>query len=175
MDVYKAMKERRSIRSYKSDEVEDKKLKKVLEAGRVAPSGKNAQGWKFIVTRGEELKNKLVDACKGQKFIAEGDYIITVCVNEDEVYQKHGSFMTSFPMDGSIALQQMMLAATAEGLGTCWIGAFKEDDVKKTLNIPDPYRVVGLTPLGYAAEEGRDRGRKPLDEIVFQEKWGNSD
>ena len=170
MNVYEAMK-RRSIRNYSEREVEDKKLEKILEAGRVAPSGKNAQGWKFIVTQKQKIKDKLVDDCKGQKFIAEGDYIITVCVNEEEVYQKHGSYMTSFPMDGAIALQQMILAATAEGLGTCWIGAFKEKEVKETLNIPESYRVVGLTPLGYPAEKGRDRGRKPLEEIVFQEKW----
>ncbi|ACL69871.1 nitroreductase family protein [Halothermothrix orenii] len=174
MDIYEAIKKRRSIRKYISKPVEEEKLKRVLEAGRLAPSGKNVQAWKFIITRDVGLKDKLIEACKGQKFMKEADAIITVCVNEEEVYQYHGNYMTSFAVDGAIALQQMMLAATAEGLGTCWIGAFYEKDVKKILDIPAPYRVIGLTPLGYPAERGRDRGRKPLKEIVYNEKWGNS-
>ena len=65
----------------------------------------------------------------------------------------------------------MILAATEEGLGTCWIGAYKEDEVKEVLNIPDRYRVVGLTPLGYPAKEGKDRGRKSLSKVVSWEKF----
>lgn len=171
MNIYQLIEERHSIRHYTNQEVEDDKLNRILEAGRLAPSGKNAQAWKFIVTEKEENKEALVKACKGQKFIAEADKIITVVVDETEVYQKHGTYMTSFPMDGAIALQHMMLAATEEGLGTCWIGAFKEAEVKEVLDIPDPYRVVGLTPLGYPAKDGRDRGRKSLDEVVCWEKF----
>lgn len=171
LDLYEVIEKRRSIRSYLPRQVEDDQLKRVLNAGRLAPSGKNAQAWKFIVTRKPELKQALVEACKGQRFIAEADCIITVCVDETEVYQKHGGYTTSFMADGAIAMQQMMLAATAEGLGTCWIGAFLEDKVRKVLGVPEPYRIIGLTPLGYPRETGRDRGRKPLEEIVLWETW----
>ncbi|MFW5991994.1 MAG: nitroreductase family protein [Halanaerobiaceae bacterium] len=172
MDIYEAIKKRRSIRNYLPDEIEEDKLKRVLEAGRLAPSGKNAQAWRFIVTGDKNIKRLLVDACKGQKFIADADKIITVCVDETSVYQDHGGYMTSFAVDGAIAMQQMMLAATAEGLGTCWIGAFYEEQVKDILKVPDPYRVIGLTPLGYPAKPGKDRGRKSLSELVYNEKWG---
>ncbi len=172
MDIYEAIKVRRSIRNYKPQNVEKEKLDRILEAGRLAPSAKNSQAWKFIITDDADIKESLVEACRGQKFIAEADKIITVCVDENGTFQKQGNYMSAFAVDGAIALQHMILAATAEGLGTCWIGAFFEDKVKEVLEIPDPYRVVGLTTLGYPAGSGRDRGRKPLTEIVFQEKWG---
>ncbi len=173
MNIYELIKKRKSIRSYQSKSIEKEKLDRILEAGRLAPSAKNSQAWKFIVTGNSEIKKDLIKACRGQKFIAEADKIITVCVDEGGTYLEQGNYMGAFAVDGAIALQQMILAATEEGLGTCWIGAFYEDKVKKVLNIPDKYRVVGLTPLGYPAGSGRDRDRKPLSEIVCQEKWCN--
>jgi len=174
MDIYEAIKARKSIRSYKSQNVEEEKLNRILEAGRMAPSAKNSQAWKFIVTGDADVKQSLVEACQGQKFIVKADKIITVCVDENGTFQKQGNYMNAFAVDGAIALQHMILAATAEGLGTCWIGAFYEDKVKEVLEIPDFYRVVGLTPLGYPAGSGKNRVRKLLSEIVFQEKWGSN-
>ncbi len=171
MDIYEVIKKRRSIRKYEPRKIEDDKLERVLNAARLAPSGKNVQAWRLIVTRDPELKEKLIKACKGQKFVAEADCIVTVAVDETSVYQGHGNYMTSFAVDGAIMLDHLILAATYEGLGTCWIGAFIEEQVKEILNIPDPYRVVAMTPLGYPAQEGKDRGRKPLEEIVSYEKW----
>lgn len=171
MNIYELIQKRRSIRSYLPDMIEEDKLKRILEAGRLAPSGKNAQAWKFIITRDSKLKEKLVEACKGQEFVGEADCVITVCVDESKVYQHHGGYMTSFAVDGAIALEHMILAATEEGLGTCWIGAFYEDKVRKILGVPQPYRIIALTPLGYPAVEGRDRGRKNLDEIIYRETW----
>lgn len=171
MDIYECIKKRSSIRNYQSKKVEEDKLERILEAGRLAPSSKNNQNWKFIVTRKESLKEELVEACRGQKFIGQADCVITICVDETGVYQHHGDYMTSFAIDGAIALQQMMLAATEEGLGTCWIGAFIEGKVKKVLNVPEPYRVIGLSPLGYPAANGQDRGRKSLNEVVCRETW----
>ncbi len=172
MDIYELIEKRKSVRQYSSDKVEGDKLERVLNAGRLAPSGKNIQAWKFIVTRDSDLKERLVEACKGQKHVGQADCVITVCVDETEVYQGHGNYMTSFAVDGAVAMEHMMLAATEEGLGTCWIGAFYEDKVREVLEVPEPYRIVGLTPLGYPAVEPKPRGRKSLDEIVYQEKWG---
>jgi len=83
-----------------------------------------------------------------------------------------GGYMSAFAIDLTIAFEHMILAAANEGLATCWIGAFEEKKVKKILNVPDDVRVVALTPIGYAAEEAKDRGRKPLAEIVSYEKYG---
>ncbi len=171
MNIYELIKKRRSIRKYEPKEIEQDKLERVLDAARLAPSGKNVQGWKFIVVRDPQRKEQLVDACKGQKFMAEADAAVAVAVNEEEVYQGHGNYMTSFAVDGAIALDHLILAATHEGLGTCWIGAFDENKVREILQVPQPYRIVALTPLGYPAQEGRDRGRKSLDEVVVFETW----
>lgn len=171
MNIYELIKKRRSIRKYEPKEIEQDKLERVLDAARLAPSGKNVQAWKFIVVRDSQRKEQLVDACKGQKFMAEADAAVAVAVNEEEVYQGHGNYMTSFAVDGAIALDHLILAATHEGLGTCWIGAFDENKVREILQVPQPYRIVALTPLGYPAQEGRDRGRKSLDEVVVFETW----
>ncbi len=171
MDVYEAISKRRSIRAYRSEVIDEETLERVLNAARLAPSGKNAQAWRFVVVDDEHIKERLVDACRGQTFLAEAASVIAICVDETLVFQRHGDYMTSFAADGSVALDHLMLAATAEGLGTCWIGAFSEMQVKEILEIPDPYRVVGLTPLGYPAREGTDRGRRPLEEIVSYNGW----
>ena len=173
MDIYELIKKRKSIRKYQSKSVEEEKLNRILEAGRLAPSAKNAQAWKFIITGDSSIKDDLVEACRGQKFIAEADKIITVCVKEEDTYQEHGNYMSAFAVDGTIALQHMILAATDEGLATCWIGAFYEDKVKDVLEVPESYHVVGLTPLAYPAGNGRNKGRKPLSEIICKEKWCN--
>ena len=168
MDIYEIIEKRKSIRNYSSKKIEEEKLERILNAGRKAPSAKNIQPWKFVVTRKNEIKEDLIKACKGQKFIGEADVIIAVCVDESEAYQHQGDYMTSFAVDGTIALEHMILAATREGLGTCWIGAFNESEVKKVLNIPDPFRVIGLTPGGYPEGDGANRNRKSLSDIV---KW----
>ncbi len=171
MNIYDLIARRRSIRKFEQKEIEREKLERVLNAARLAPSGKNVQAWKFIVIRDQELKEKLVEACKGQKFMAEADVAVAVAVNEEEVYQGHGNYMTSFAVDGAIALDHLILAATHEGLGTCWIGAFDEEKVRKIVKVPKPYRIVALTPLGYPAQDGRDRGRKTMEEVVVYDQW----
>lgn len=171
MDFYELLKTRRSVRKFTDKVVEEDKLKRILNAARVAPSGKNAQAWKIVIVKDQSLKEQIVQASKGQKFLAEADCIIACCVDETEVYQGHGDYMTSFAVDGAIALDHIILAAHYEGLGTCWIGAFYEDQVKEILGIPDPYRVVSMTPVGYPANQPKDRGRKPLEEIVTFDGW----
>lgn len=170
MDFYELIKKRSSIRKYKPDEVSEELLNKVLDAAHWAPSGKNGQPWRFVVIRNQELKQKLVDPCRKQGFIAEAPVLIVIITNEDESYQKQGNYMKSWSIDAALAMDHLMLAATLEGLGTCWIGAFDEKEVKKALNVPDSLRVVGLTPLGYAAAEGRPKTRKNLKDIVFYDE-----
>src|SRR4030043_560082 len=162
---------RKSIRSYKSQAVKEEDLNYVLEAFRKAPSAKNLQPWKLIVVKDKKKINDLSIACNNQTFLAEAPILIVACASEDDAYSSMGGYMNSFPIDLGIALEHLILAATEKGLGTCWIGAFKEKLVKDLLDIPENVRVVALTPLGYPAMEGRIRGRKSLSEIVCYDKF----
>ncbi|MDI6855911.1 MAG: nitroreductase family protein [Candidatus Thermoplasmatota archaeon] len=171
MEVYEAIKARRSIRSYKSEPIPEDKLRKVLSAARLAPSAKNLQPWKFIVVRDEETKRKLVGACNNQKFIAEAPVVIVACALPDEAFAFLGGYTSSWLLDLGIAFEHIMLQATEEGFATCWVGSFKEEKVKEVLGIPANIRVVALTPLGYANEVPEARARKQLEEIVCYDKW----
>ena len=168
MDFYEVIRTRRSIRSYKPDPIPDEVLTKVLEAARIAPSGSNRQPWKFIIVKDEALKRKLAVACHNQMFIAEAPIITVACGYN--VHWNRGEYMGDLSMliDVSIAFTHLILAARAEGLGTCWIGSFSNKEVKRILNIPKEVNVVAITPLGYPKNEGFSEPgpRKPLSEIV---------
>jgi nitroreductase len=168
MDI---IEKRKSIRSYKPQEVSEEDLNYVLEAFRKAPSAKNLQPWKLIVVRDRKKIDDLAVACNNQTFLKQAPLLIVACALENKAYGKLGGYMNSFPVDIGIAMEHLILAATEKGLGTCWIGAFNEKLVKDVLDIPDNVRVVALTPLGYPAEEGRLRGRKSLSEIVCYDRY----
>jgi nitroreductase len=171
MDIYEAIQRRTSVRAYLPTPVKDEKLDRILDAARLAPSGKNGQPWTFIVIRDEETREQLVPACKNQKFVAEAPVVIAVCGREELAYQKMGGYWNSLPVDIGIALEHLMLAAVAEGLGTCWIGAFIEEEVKRILGVPDSVKVVALTPVGYPSGDAVFRPRKNIEEIVMCERW----
>ena len=101
----------------------------------------------------------------------EAPILIAACAKEDEAYGTMGGYMNSYPIDLGIALEHLILAAAEQGLGTCWIGAFKEQLVKDILSIPADVRVVALTPVGYPSGEASIRSRKPLSEIVSYDKY----
>ncbi len=171
MSILDVMRKRHSIRKYKDDPVPGDVFDRVMEAARLAPSGKNFQPWKFIVVRDRDLKARLAEASCNQKFIADAPVIIAACGYPDQSYQKQGNYMTSWTIDVAAAVEHLMLQACEEGLGTCWIGAFDEQQVKMILDVPENVRVLALTPLGYPAQESRDRGRKSLGEIVSYDKY----
>ena len=162
---------RRSIRSYKNQEIEEDKLDYVLQAFRKAPSAKNLQPWKLVVIKNKKILKDIAIACNNQTFMEEAPVIIAACAKEEEAYGTMGGYMNSYPIDIAIALEHLILAATEKGLGTCWIGAFKEQLVKDILGVPENVRVVALTPLGYPAREASVRGRKPLTEIISYDKY----
>ncbi len=169
MDVFTAISQRRSVRAYKAIEVEEEKLKKILEAARLSPSASNRQEWKFIVVRNKETKKKLARAAFGQSFIGEAPVVLAACGTESKAIMACGQ--PAYTVDVSIACAFMILQACDLGLGTCWIGAFKEDEVKKLLKIPDSVRVVAMLPLGYPDEGPSQRSRKGLDQIICFEKF----
>ena len=169
MDVFTAISQRRSVRAYKAAEVEEEKLKKILEAARLSPSASNRQDWKFIVVRNKETRKNLAKAAFGQSFIGEAPAVIVACGTEPKAIMACGQPATT--VNVSIACAFMILQAYELGLGTCWIGAFKEDEVKKILKIPESVRVVAVIPLGYPDEDPSERSRKGMDQIACFEKF----
>ena len=171
MEILKAIRSRQSIRAYDSREVEEDKLLRVLDSGRLSPSAGNRQERRFIVIRNAKTRKLLCEAAGNQKFVAEAPVVIAACSVENEYAMACGQL--AYPIDTAIAVDHMTLQAVEEGLGTCWIGAFDEKRVKEILHIPDDVRVVSLLPLGYPSAIPKPRERKSLDEVVMWEKWSN--
>jgi len=169
MDVMTAIKTRRSIRSYQDKDIEEEKLNLVLEAGRLAPSASNLQEWRFVVVKDKATREKLAAAAHHQRFVGEAPVVIVACAVITDHMMACGQL--SYPIDVAIAVDHMTLKAVEEGLGTCWIGAFEEDEVKKILNIPERVRVVALLPIGYPKYVPSPTPRKNIKEIVVYEKW----
>jgi len=169
MDVSTAINQRSSVRGYKPTDVEEDKIKKVLEAARLSPSASNRQDWKFIVVRSKETKKKLAKAAFGQSFIGDAPVVIVACGTDSEAVMACGQ--PTYTVDVSIACAFMILQAHELGLGTCWIGAFNEDETKKILNIPGHVRVVAVIPLGYPNQTPSQKSRKSLNQIVCREKY----
>ena len=169
MDVFEAISHRYSVRSYKPTEVEEDKLIKILEAAKLSPSASNRQEWKFIVVRNKETKKKLAKAAFGQSFIGEAPVVIVACGTESKAIMSCGQ--PTHTVDVSIACAYLILQACELGLGTCWIGAFRQDEIKKILSVPEQAKVVAITPLGYPNQLPSPKYRKNLDQIVSYEKY----
>ena len=167
--VLEVIRKRQSVRSYQDKEIPEDVLQQVLEAGRLAPSANNKQHWKFIVVKDEDLRKKLVPACKNQKFVGEAPVVIAGCATNPDYVMTCGEHSSS--IDLAIALDHMSLEAASLGLGTCWIGAFYQDQVKEILGVPVNVRVVPLMPLGYPEELESKTERKPLSEIICYDKY----
>jgi nitroreductase len=171
MSVLDIIRKRRSVRKYKGDPVPEDVLARVLEAARLAPSAKNFQPWKFIVVRDRAMKRKLAKASFEQYFMSDAGIVVAACGFPEKAYPRQGRYMNSWPIDVAIAFEHLILQAAEEGLGTCWIGAFDEAEVRGVLGVSEEARVLAMTPLGWPDESPRERGRKPLEEIVSYEKF----
>jgi len=172
MNVSDAIKGRRSVRGYQILKIEPHKLDKLWEALRLAPSACNSQPWHFVVVDDAELIRELVSACNKNHFMAEAPLIVVGCADEAKAYPKMAGSMNTFAIDLTIAFDHLTLQAYELGLGTCWIGSFQEDEVKRILKVPQSLRVVALTPIGYPKEVPADRGRKPWSEISSSNYYG---
>jgi len=168
MNLMQAIRARRSIRNFMDKSVEEEKLLAVLEAGRLAPSARNMQDWRFIVVRDSATRQRLAEAARDQKFVGMAPVVIAACGTSDMVMT---CGQPAYAIDVAIAVDHMTLAAASLGLGTCWIGAFYEEKVKEILGVPQGIRVVALLLLGYPAEQPGPRPRKSLDEVLAWEHW----
>ena len=150
---------RRSIRHYDKKDIPEYILNQIFEAGRNAPSAVNRQPIHFIIVNDQEAKKEL---SKGMfnRHIKGSPAVIVGCANVNSVLTGKWAIV-----DAAIAMQNMVIAAWTLGIGSCWIGDFKEKKVKKLLKIPDKWKVVALVTLGYSAEKPKQRKKKPVEEL----------
>jgi len=160
MNVFEAIRTRRSIRKYRPEPIPDGKLNMILEAARLAPSAGNRQPWRFIVVQDADRKKEVAQAADDQTFLSDAAVIVVAVGDPDVSIRWHEK-------DAMIALEHIVLASTALGYGTCWIGAFDEEALKRLLKIPTKMKVVALLPIGTPAP----RPRKKPSEIFFKEQW----
>jgi nitroreductase len=164
MNVLEAIRARRSVRKYKQESIPNEKLESILEAARLAPSASNRQPWRFVVVQDEDRKEALAEAANNQTFLKDAA-VIVAAVGDPDVSARW------YEKDTMIALEHIVLAATTLGYGTCWIGAFSQDAVKRLLKIPEEMKVVALLPIGIPNETPGPKPRKELPEIFFKEEW----
>ncbi len=164
-DAIGTIMQRRSIRTYQRKALPEKDLKAILEAGRQAPSAANRQPWHFVVVCAEENKRKLAEACNKQNWLADAGAIVAG-IGKPSV---SGNW---YPVDVAIAMENMVIAATALGYGTCWIGAFDQAQVKELLGVPEEHVVVALTPIGVPADSPEARPRIAMSDFASAERFG---
>ncbi|MBN1191751.1 MAG: nitroreductase family protein [Dehalococcoidales bacterium] len=170
MDFKEVILKRQSIRDFTDQPVSDDKINAILEAARIAQSGCNFQPWKFVVVRDARIKEQLMQAANNQFHVGQAPVIIAA-VALDPVRMMPCE-VPACAVDLAIAVENMALAAVDQGLGSCWIGAFSQNGVKKILGVPEKYRVDALLPVGYPKQAGERSPRKSMDEIVCYDRFG---
>jgi len=168
MAILEPIRKRYSCRAYQDKPIEQEKLDEIFEAARLAPSAKNLQDWRFVVVRDAETKVKLAEAANNQTFLSKAGVIIIACSNNEYVM---AGGQAIGPIDVAIALEHISLQAMELGLGTCWIGSYKEEKVREIAGIPDDIQIIELMGLGYPADKRREPKRQPIEDIVCYEKW----
>ena len=171
MNVFEAIKTRRSVRKYKPEPIPEEHLMSILEAARLAPSAGNRQPWRFILVRDPETKRKLAEIANEQLWIADAGAIVVALSmdkNDPTIYERWAE------RDVMTAVEHMVLTAWELGYGTCWVGAFKQKGVKDLLGVPDPMFVINLLPIGVPDQKPEARARKPFDEVFYDNRYGEA-
>lgn len=173
MELFEAIKGRRSIRTFKPDPIPDDVLNKILETACWAPSAGNMQSWEFVVVKDPAIKKELCGAALGQCFIYEAPVDVVVCANQNSSSSRYGDRGRELYSicDSSAATQNLLLAAHALGLGSCWIGAFHGEEVSRVLNLPSGIRPIAIVPIGYPNEKPHPPSRLPLERVAHRERY----
>ena len=173
MDFFETVKMRHSVRAFKNKEIEEEKIQKILETANLAPSAGNLQSYEIILIKNQETKNELAEASFGQKFVAKAPIVLVICANterSDLKYGRRGAELYCIN-DADIASTYIQLAATALGLGSCWVGAFDEFKVKNIIKAPEYVKPIAIIPIGYPDEIPYSSNRRNLDDLVHDEKF----
>lgn len=166
--VGEVLRRRRSIRSYQPDPVGDEVLADILECTRQAPSAANRQPWHFVVVRDAAQRRAVAEACNGQMWIADAG-VVVIGLGLPSVSEKW------YRVDVGIAMENLVIAATSHGLGTCWIGAFDEAKVKQAVGAPADVSVVAVTPLGVPKGDWpAPRARKDFAQVFSLDTYGKA-
>jgi nitroreductase len=169
MEFQDLIRKRYSVRSYQSKPVEDEKLKKVLDAARIAPTAVNKQPFRFIVVKTEGREEELKQIYHADWF-SQAPLVICACTVQSESWTRRDG-RNYVDVDTTIAMDHLILAATELGLGTCWIAAFDAQAAREILKLPDEVEPLLFTPLGYPTDEIGMKSRKNIDELVRYGHW----
>ncbi len=164
MDALEAIQRRRSIRRYRSTPISKDIIEKLIDAARMAPSAMNLQPWEFIAVTDQETRRRIADTTDYGKFIAEAPLCIAV-FSKDSKY---------FLEDSSAAVENILIAATALGLGTCWVAGDKKayaNAIREILAAPEGYRLVALIPVGFSDEPEKTRKKRELKDVLHYERF----
>jgi len=170
-DLFEAIRERRSERHFKPDPVPDDTVRRIVDCGLKAPSAGNMQPWQFLIVKRPELRADLSKAAFGQKFVEDAPVVIVVLADPGRSAGRYGNRGSDLYciQDTAAAVQNMLLAVVAFGLGACWVGAFDEAAASRALELPEHLRPVAMIPIGYPKERPtprRPRPERPWDEVV---------
>lgn len=163
MDIFDAFAKRRSVRRYTGDPVAEEDLLRILDAGHLAATGYNKQPWDFVVVQDRAMIEEMADLTSG--WLCQAGAIIVVVLDSSAQFWME---------DGSAAIENMHLAATALGYGSCWFEGTMlphEEHLRQRLGIPEDRRILTLLPVGVPAEWPQSPQKKPLKEVLHWEKW----
>jgi len=174
MDYDNVLKERRCTRVFSTKKVSFDKIIEICESARMAPMAGNIYTLKLVLVSEKAKKQELAEAALGQEFIADANHVLVVCSDTSELKRSYGSRAEIYArQQAGAAIENMFLKAVDLGLGTCWIGAFDENAVKRIINAPDTVQIEAMLPVSYAASPGKEAKKKPdLKMILHFEKWG---
>jgi len=175
MDTLECLRTRRSVRKFKDRSIPFELIGNILEAARLAPSAGNVQEWKFILVTDYKAREDIAVAACMQTWMVDAPVFIVVCSDPNKAERMYGTKGENLYciQNSAAAMENILLAAHSQGLGSCWVGACDENKIKTILNIPGNIRIMGIAPVGYPAEEPLMPDKYPLTDIVFIEKWGN--
>ena len=175
METLECIETRRSVRKFLDIPVEFDKVGNILNAGRLAPSAGNLQDWKFVLVTELNLLKELSEACTHQHWMAKAPVHIVICSKAsetDRMYGKRGRELFSV-QNCAAAAQNMLLAAHDQGLGACFVSAFEDHMVRRTLSMPDDVRPMVVIPIGYPDETPKQPTKHNIDNVTYIERWGN--
>lgn len=169
MEYFDLISNRESVRDYNSDKkIEKSILIKIANAGRLAPSASNRQPWKFLIVSSDEMLLK-VGLCYPRDWFRNAPHILIAVGDKNSSWIRQADNYNFLETDLAIAMDHMILAAEAEGVGTCWISAFDNKLLRKALQLTDNEVIYSITPLGYQNEgyqKSRKKIRKEIDEVI---------
>jgi len=173
MEFFEVIKSRHSVRAFQSRDVEDEKLRTILNTANAAPSAGNLQAYEIVVVRDPQRKAALARAAYGQEFVAQAPVDLVFCANSMQSASKYGRRGAELysVQDATISAAYSQLASVALGLGSVWVGAFDPEAVASTIRAPRGITPVAIISIGYPAEEPRATRRREIRDLVREETF----